>query len=822
MKQPPPTPTPTPSAARFRLTSGWIIAGLIALPLLVFWDVAAGLSSFDNFDLNAYFLPYHSVAAQIIRDGHLPLWNPYAFCGIPLLGDGQTALFFPLNWLMLVMPVEWGLMLGIVLRLALGGVGMYLLLRQLRFSNLHSAMGGCLFLFGGAMVSRIGHPSILAGIAMAPWVFWGCQRLIRRPGLGAFALAAAMVALQAFSGHPQIPVYTALAVMVYAIVLCTLRWQKTRATRDLFLPPLWVAVCLAGYAIAAIQLLPWAELSLYSPRSAQANYAFVNSDSMETLDWTLWLFPYSYGGTDRSWIQSAQPLSRPFRYGERSAYIGIAPLMLALLGLLATTRRKDDALPTPDADDDDRRYQIWSLAAAIAVMLLIAAGKSTPFSHLVYVVPVLGKLRCPARALAVAVIPLIVIAMHGLEYLQMPRAQRNDRWFRSPALAGGAVLGAMVGIVALAQIYSSATEQIAGQTIQWGPAMRGITANALAPLAWAVASVGVIVWRPRGNPRLTAPLLIAIAGLDLLSFAISYNPTVPAPIVAQTPASVDFLRRDAGNHRVAIFPNNARVPTEIAQEQLSIGWAQAFGVPEINGYNSLQPLRHVRVFIPKANDIDYGSLPAGMLAGNMNPILSMLDTQYALIQMPGNWGVGDQWTAVYQNDFVAILKNSANLGRAWFVDRVQVEPDAEVVHQTLYSPTFDPRRQAWVEGPMTPQLSQLKSDQSPAEVQVRSVSPNELHLTTSTSADRFLVLSEMWFPGWQAELLDPAGSRVLPIYRTNYLLRGIVVPAGQHVIRMVYRPTSVIAGALVTTLTLAALAAAWATTRFRRRRPSGM
>ena len=66
-----------------------------------------------------------------------------------------------------------------------------------------------------------------------------------------------------------------------------------------------------------------------------------------------------------------------------------------------------------------------------------------------------------------------------------------------------------------------------------------------------------------------------------------------------------------------------------------------------------------------------------------------------------------------------------------------------------------------------------------------------LGLETSVVQQRFLVLSEMYFPGWHA-MVDGVET---PIYRTNYLFRGIAVPAGQHTVMFVYRPMSVLIGA---------------------------
>src|SRR5689334_3067752 len=79
----------------FRWPWNWhpdpLVPLLALLPLLIFAAEASGRAVFSGHDIQYYFYPYHDAAARMIADGHPPLWNPYAFSGFPLLGDGQTA-----------------------------------------------------------------------------------------------------------------------------------------------------------------------------------------------------------------------------------------------------------------------------------------------------------------------------------------------------------------------------------------------------------------------------------------------------------------------------------------------------------------------------------------------------------------------------------------------------------------------------------------------------------------------------------------------------------------------------------------------------------
>ncbi|HMQ55277.1 MAG TPA: YfhO family protein, partial [Anaerolineae bacterium] len=79
--------------------------------------------------------------------------------------------------------------------------------------------------------------------------------------------------------------------------------------------------------------------------------------------------------------------------------------------------------------------------------------------------------------------------------------------------------------------------------------------------------------------------------------------------------------------------------------------------------------------------------------------------------------------------------------------------------------------------------------------------PQSLSLSVSTPTPALLVLSEPYYPGWQATV----DGQSAPILRANYLLRAIPVPAGEHRIELVFQPWSFTLGAIISLLTLIAV-----------------
>lgn len=808
----------------------WHLLGLLAaLPFVVFGAEALGLRVFYHHDLQYYFFPYHKLVRDIAAQGALPLWNPYAFSGIPLLGDGQTAMFYPPNWLFWLLPPAHALTVVVLLQFSIAGVGAFLYARALGLRPAAALVAALAYMFNGFLVVRVVHLSIMAGAALVPWVFWAVERVLQRATAQQLALAAGAVCVQALTGHPQVPIYTAVAVGLYVLVYCV--QHRQRGIRAL-LPLGWLGgVYVLGYALAAVQLAPWIEFASFSPRAAGASYEFVASQSLNRFDWLLFLFPYGYGGPTRNWMQTTPAWDLPVYLWERLAYVGVLPLGLALVGVADLRRsRRVDAQA-----NGLQRQRLIALLVVLIVMLLITAGSSTPFGRLVYALPAIGKLRAYARAIAVVCFVVTVLAAFGVERLARIRAGRGlDR----AAVIAGAVLVLVVDAVLMiantvgAQGFPSAEQQpmykvMLDRSLQLGQA------NAYMPLILALLSASMLLWLSFGLTRLKTAAVIGLIAFDLLSFAATFNPTTDPQVFVQVPDSVEFLRRDPDLFRTASFVREDKLMPGEAQAQLAISWAIPYGIEDINGFNSLQPRRYTDfLFGPQIEDVSYGFLNDPQLLAPENNLLSMLNVKYALVQaqsdvVPPQPAPGmliapedapQTWQRVFGDQYVTIYRNPNPLPRAYFVDRVNVLPDARAILELIKLPTFDPARQALVEGGLSlqaaAQISPLADATEPATVRVERVSPNELLLHTSTSADRFLVLSEMWFPGWRAEL----NGQNLPIFRTNYLFRGVIVPAGDHTIRMVYRPASALVGVAITGATGVALVAALVARRRRARR----
>ncbi len=312
-----------------------LVVGLVYRRLLSGWVLAGG-------DLQNYFFPYWTAGARALRAGTLPLWNPYLFAGAPLLANSQMGAFYPLNWLLWLLsgPSLAGmartLHASVLLHLLLAAGSAYLLARRVGASAPGAALSALLYAGGGYLGLHVEHLNQLQGLAWLPLVLLppapltGDLRDAWRRTDPACVIALAMILL---AGHTQTAFIAVAGLMVWRGGWAALgersgesRWRHVQraATGTVFslLP-----FALAGL-VAAAQLLPTFRLSRWSVRSGGLPWREAVSFSLRPWDLHRALLP---------------PYLLPPLLPEGVAYVGLVGLVLAGWGAWQALRRRDHA-----------------------------------------------------------------------------------------------------------------------------------------------------------------------------------------------------------------------------------------------------------------------------------------------------------------------------------------------------------------------------------------------------------------------------------------------------------------------------------------------
>ncbi|MBX7184231.1 MAG: YfhO family protein [Vicinamibacteria bacterium] len=303
---------------------------LVAADFLKVWPPwAEGLgdgSRVHNQDLSdsiLYYLPVREYGASSIRQGRLPLWNPYLFSGTPFLANGESGLLSPLNVFFLVARAPKAFGYSAALQLLLAGAFMFLLLRRMGLGRAASTFGGLVFMLNGFFIVWLEMLNLVGVALWIPLAVLAADLWIEHRSRGAAALFVAVMCLQFLVGFLQISLYLIAATIAYAIFRAT-QWR--RASLELG------GMTLLAAGLSAVQLLPHIELIRLSHRAeTHPSLALVNVNILRHL---ITLIAPDYFGS---------PLDGSYRgalnYTELCGYVGVVPLALCFLALARVRSR---------------------------------------------------------------------------------------------------------------------------------------------------------------------------------------------------------------------------------------------------------------------------------------------------------------------------------------------------------------------------------------------------------------------------------------------------------------------------------------------------
>jgi hypothetical protein len=252
---------------RRRLLQLFAAAALTAVVALLAIPVGGIWSHVTSPDLHAMYLPrFEAAASALFREGRLPLWNPFEYCGLPLLGTGQGAALYPPTLLCFaLLPRFAALQVFYAVHLFLLSIGAILYWQREGVGLLASCVALLVVIAGlanGVLGQAVDHPSFLASIAWIPIVLVAAERALvgsPLPWTGVIALA---VAAQWLIGYPEF-LLDGFVLTTLVLVLTPLASIGRRVI-------VVAGGFLLGTALAAIQVFPLIEATGQSLRLDQA------------------------------------------------------------------------------------------------------------------------------------------------------------------------------------------------------------------------------------------------------------------------------------------------------------------------------------------------------------------------------------------------------------------------------------------------------------------------------------------------------------------------------------------------------------------------
>lgn len=231
--------------------SRWIPLLFLTAAVLVFWHGVLFIPGVSvPWDFRQFHLPLVTAYADSLAEGEWPLWDPYTYCGRPLLANPQTGVFYPGVFLVALWGrdhVLRGMELLLVFHVLLAAWFTFLVARRMGASEPAAVLGGLMFSLGGWVASQAQHLSTILG---APWLA-ACWLALLLPPRRRLALLTVSLTLHFFAGFPGSTLSAGVSTL---LVACLLARKERRLPLDVLLAGALALLC------GAIQLWPTLEL----------------------------------------------------------------------------------------------------------------------------------------------------------------------------------------------------------------------------------------------------------------------------------------------------------------------------------------------------------------------------------------------------------------------------------------------------------------------------------------------------------------------------------------------------------------------------------
>ncbi|OPX25194.1 MAG: hypothetical protein B1H04_00445 [Planctomycetales bacterium 4484_123] len=584
-----------------------IVAYIVLLPAGMLYPLWLCPTAAGEDDV-VYYWPLRVMVARAVRSGHWPGWNGAEAAGVGLFADPQSAMLHPGTWLFFVLPARLAYSLNIFGAFSVAGAGAYLYLRRIGLRTGPGLFGATAFMFSGFMVGHRVHLSIIQAAAMLPWGLWSLERL-RESSRGAFAAMVPVGVLTLAAGHWPTAVHMSVLWTAYLFLRCR-PWRRA------------LLVAAAAAAVTAAFLAPQIAATAGELRRsvrAEVPYSVAGENSFSPLCVVLAFFPFIMGSRTPNFFP--QRWWGPWHQSEMLGYVGLVTLALAASAIWHLGRRaKSAAGPAGDAGASEGRAGEPPAPAEQAgggqyaplvrtwTWLLLGAGLWTlgyylPGYRLVHVLPVIGKVRCPARMLLVVDFSLAALAGIGAHCLCVYRPAKFARtvlrwgWYYLPICMALGIVA--VGLLAIGgrrgwwpvwQITSGTWRDVRAALRPTSPAL-------VVPAALA-ATTAAVLWAALRAPGRRAWWLVVLLLADL--FFLARFVDVPAdwrsrPGPVDSPAA-RWLRANAPKHEPYRVWGLSRAYHHRPAELLLPKACAAMGFESIAYYGPFQPAGHALLF----------------------------------------------------------------------------------------------------------------------------------------------------------------------------------------------------------------------------------
>lgn len=769
-----------------------VFALFTLLTLLIFWPIFVGkvnlngnlLVSFyppygqnlpykdTGWDQLRIYFPFLKITADSWRNLEIPHWNPYAFSGHPHLADFQTAVFYPLNLVGIFLGQIGFWHFARITPTILASFFTFLYLSNLRIAPIAALFGAITFGFSPFILTW-GEEVVMSphSIVWLPLILWAIDKYREGRKKHYLVWISLSTASSLLGGYMQTSIYMFILVVVY---LGFRLWQTKLQTRFVgqFQTGFGIlGAVILGVGIAAVQLLPSAELYFNSARASiplrETLYSFLLP--IESL--ITYISPDFFG----------HPATWNFfrgggQYYEGILFFGVAALVFALFGIYSKFRDKFVLLLTGIG------------------LLSLSTTLDLPTSRLFLSAPIpFLSTSIANRVLFIPTFCFAVVAAIGMDTWLKSKDRKILHVLGVMVVFYAAILAALILIWKMNWPYFERGKLFASQTV-----IISLRNMVIPTFIFLICAMTIILGHFNKKRRpIFAFVIIVISFLHIFYFAQKYFSFSDRRFVFPDNKILQFISKNQAQYR-SWGAGDGYLENNFAS-QYQLFW------PE--GYDSLNNRSYSEfTYAMQGNRLEsyVFRADAGLGRGKIsevidNPqrrrLMDLVGVKFVIAKVQDlDILEKNNFKKVFADNGLAVFENLSVLPRAFLASNYEGPPplhqgfegqapdEVEKIRRRmiitkLLDPDFDFKNVLILEKPsaISPQFGQ-------GSVEFVSYKPQEVVIKTKSDQPKLLFLSDNWYPGWKA-IVDGDPTEIL---RADYTFRAVPLTAGEHMVRFYF------------------------------------
>jgi len=690
---------------------------------------------------------WRNFAIQELSKGRIPSWNPFSFSGTPLIANFQSAVFYPLNIIFVFVNFVTGWCFLLIGQNLLASIFMYWYLRNINLNKLSCLVGALVYGYSGYMIGWLTWNTIGHTLAWFPLLLLAKDHLLKKKSVFWAVILVFSDACSLLSGHLQTYLYLIVLSTVYLFIRIYIQCKDKHPfinflkylIRQSYLFFITGTIVLI---LTSVQWIPTLRFMFESARLVDLGNWMKDGWFIPWQHLIQFLIPDYFGNpaTGNYW--------GVWNYGEFIGYFGIFPFLMVLYASLFRRDKK-------------------TIFFGLFLFMSLIFATPNPISYLPYKfgIPFISSLQ-PTRLLSVVLLTSSVLTALGLDmWLKKTSFRKSFIILIIPCLIImiAAIIPGHIGlslpqsnlqIIQRNTIFPAALLFVSGLILL----MRAVLKNGNV--------LGIFQFKNKGWFMVKIGL-IAVIMVDLLRFGWKFTPFTSQDFIFPTTKLINYIENVPGVWRIIstdrrIMPSNFSV---------------YYHLQDVSGYDPLYLLKYnkfVSSWSRNLPDISPSAFNRIVTPENYDHFLtdflgvryiftygSVQSQKLKLISVEGN-------TYLYENQKA--------FPRAFLVSSIIHTNGENDQIQQMYNYNEQLIKYAVSDENISIPDVPINIDEENADIV--QYEPNRIRINTKTAMDRLLVVTDPYYETWHADI----DGLTVPIHKVNFMFRGVVVPAGNHIV----------------------------------------